>query len=274
MISGERQPLVSFIVPYFNAGSTIQEAIDSIFNQDYENFDIWIVNDGSTDEKSIDKLKDFEGNSQIRILHQQNAGPSVARNNAIKQSEADFFVPLDADNKICKAALSKSLSEILKLDGYGVVYGNFQYFGNKSGAKMQKPFSIKNAFIYNQIDTCALISRKLFDNGLFYDENLSKIGLEDWEFWINAYFMHWNLLYLDIDFFEMRVNEQSRTFQVANKNIDLIKEYVYKKHSNLLAREFNLLFYETKMLKETPDYKIGNILLKPYRFLKSLIQSR
>ena len=53
-------PLVSFIIPYFNAGTTIQETIDSIFNQSYPNFDIWLINDGSTDQYSIDKLKDFE----------------------------------------------------------------------------------------------------------------------------------------------------------------------------------------------------------------------
>ena len=54
-----KTPLVSFIIPYFNAGSTIQETIDSIFNQSYTNYDIWLINDGSTDPFSIEKLKEF-----------------------------------------------------------------------------------------------------------------------------------------------------------------------------------------------------------------------
>jgi glycosyltransferase involved in cell wall biosynthesis len=272
MISGEKQPLVSFIVPYFNAGSTIQQAIDSIFNQDYSNFDVWIINDGSTDEQSVEKLKDFEGNPQIKVLHQQNAGPSVARNNAIKQSTAEFFVPLDADNKICSNALSESVNEILKSEGIGAVYGNFIYFGNRSGLKKQSAFSIRKALIYNQVDTCALISRKLFDSGIFYDEHLSKIGLEDWEFWISAYSKCWEIVYLDIDFFEMRVSEESRTFQVANKNLDEIKRYVFSKHSSILAAEYEKIFYELKMQHESPDFTIGRMILKPYRTIKSIFQ--
>lgn len=49
-IKNSNQPLVSFIVPYYNADNTIQETVDSIFSQDYENFDVWIVDDGSTEQ--------------------------------------------------------------------------------------------------------------------------------------------------------------------------------------------------------------------------------
>ena len=75
---------------------------------------------------------------------------------------------------------------------------------------------------------------------------------------------------MDETLFEIRMNANSRTFQVANKNIDAIKDYVYKKHAVILAKEFNNLFYACKMLKETPDYKIGKFLLSPYRFIKKL----
>jgi len=102
-------PLVSFIIPYYNAGATIQETIDSIFNQSYNNFDIWLINDGSTDPYSIEKLKDFEGNEKIHVLHQENAGPSVARNVAIAHSKADYILPLDADDLIENSSLSESL---------------------------------------------------------------------------------------------------------------------------------------------------------------------
>ena len=64
-----KTPLVSFIIPYFNAGSTIQETIDSIFNQSYTNYDIWLINDGSTDTFSIEKLKDFDIKSKELFIH-------------------------------------------------------------------------------------------------------------------------------------------------------------------------------------------------------------
>lgn len=102
-----KQPLVSFIIPYYNSGETIQETIDSIFNQSYPHFDIWLINDGSTDQLSIDKLKEFEGNDKIHLLHQENAGPSVARNKAIQLSSAEFIVPLDADDLVVTTAISE-----------------------------------------------------------------------------------------------------------------------------------------------------------------------
>ena len=98
-------PLVSFIIPYYNAGVTIQETIDSIFNQSYPQFDIWLINDGSTDPFSIEKLKDFEGNDKIHIIHQENAGPCVARNVAIEKTNADYILPMDADNTIIETSL-------------------------------------------------------------------------------------------------------------------------------------------------------------------------
>ena len=74
---------------------------------------------------------------------------------------------------------------------------------------------------------------------------------------------------MDETLFEIRMNANSRTFQVANKNIDAIKDYVYKKHAVILAKEFNNLFYAFKMLKETPDFRVGNWILSPYRMIKN-----
>ena len=264
-------PLVSFIIPYYNSGSTIQETIDSIFNQSYKNFDVWIINDGSTEINAIEKLKEFESNPQINILHQENAGPSVARNNAIKKSNAKYILPLDADNLICKDSILTSIAIIENDKKNAAVFGNFRFLGEKRGIKKNAPYEIKEAFIYSQLDTCALIKKEVFDSGIFYDEFLSKLGLEDWEFWINVFNNGWGVKYLDFVFFEMRVSNSSRTFQVANKNIDTIKGYIYKKHAVLLAKEFNDSFYVCKMLKETPDYKIGKFLLTPHRFIKKII---
>jgi glycosyltransferase involved in cell wall biosynthesis len=274
MISGERQPLVSFIIPYYNAGNTIAETVESIVNQSYENYNIWIINDGSTDSYSIEKLKQFEGHSKINILHQENAGPSIARNNAIRRTEATYIVPLDADDKILPNILGNAIHILERANTIGVVYGNLNFFGERREIKEQQIFDIKKQLIWNQVAVCAVIRKAVFETAGYYDQYLSKPGLEDWEFWIRVYEAGWKFQKSDEIYFEVRVDEQSRTFQVANRNLEVIKDYVYKKHSNLLVREYNSLFYETKMLKETPDYKIGNILLKPYRFLKSLIQSR
>jgi glycosyltransferase involved in cell wall biosynthesis len=265
-------PLVSFIIPYFNAGSTIQETIDSVFNQSYPNFDIWIINDGSTDKLSIEKLKDFEGNDKIHILHQENAGPSVARNNAIKRTKSDFILPLDADDKILNKTIIHCLNEFNNDNEIGVVYGNLHFFGETTFIKDQAIFYLNNQLLWNQVAVCSLIRKGVFEDIGFYDEKLSKIGLEDWEFWIRVGISKWKFKKVNELHFQIRTSKHSRTFAVANKNVSEIKEYVFKKHYSSIIDEYSRLLYDKKMLLETPDYKIGNLILSPYRFIKKLFK--
>ena len=75
----------------------------------------------------------------------------------------------------------------------------------------------------------------------------------------------WKFYYIDKTMFNVRVLNNSRTFQVANKNLEEIKSYVYKKHSDLLFKEFMNLFHEHKNMKNTFEYKIGKIMLNPFR---------
>jgi glycosyltransferase involved in cell wall biosynthesis len=263
-------PLVSFIIPYHNAGATIQDTVDSIFNQTYQNFDVWIVNDGSTDPFSIEKLKDFDGNEKIHILHQENAGPGSARNLAIQRSKAEFIVPLDADDLIDSNSVAKSLN-VFKNNEIGAVYGNIQYFGEEATVKIQADFKIDRQLIMNQIAVTALIRKVVFDDVGLYDLILSKPGLEDWEFWIRMGQSSWKIQKLEMIFFQARIQNSSRTYQVANKNLNFIQDYVYKKHVNLVMKNYNDLYYQKKQLLETPDYRIGNFILAPYRFFKKKI---
>jgi glycosyltransferase involved in cell wall biosynthesis len=264
-------PLVSFIIPYYNAGATIQETIDSIFNQSYPNFDIWLINDGSSDQVSIDKLKDFEGIDKIHILHQVNAGPSVARNTAIKLTQAEYIISLDSDDKIAWDTINTCI-ESMKIDSnIGVTYGNLQFFGEVTKTQIQEDFKIEKQLLWNQIAVCCLIRKKVFDDVGLYDEYLSKLGLEDWEFWIRVGISNWKFKKIEDVHFYIRIVSTSRTFEVANKNLILIKDYVYQKHSNSLIKEYEKKYYEYKMVQETPDYRIGNGFMKPYRFVKRIL---
>jgi len=155
-------PLVSFIIPYFNAGTTIQETIDSIFNQSYPNFDIWLINDGSTDQFSIDKLKEFEGNDKIHMLHQENAGPSVAKNIGVQNAKGELICFVDSDNILLNNYIKEAViafDENLTID---VVYSDFEYFGDRLGIhKSNKIDSSKSIFNTLKLPTGYLIEKQL-----------------------------------------------------------------------------------------------------------------
>jgi cellulose synthase/poly-beta-1,6-N-acetylglucosamine synthase-like glycosyltransferase len=189
---------------------------------------------------------------------------------AIINTKAKYFVPLDADDVIEKNALELALSQIQNNEKIGAIYGHYEWFGSRQGLKEQHEFLLEKQFIMNQIPITALIRKEMWEEIGGYDTFLSKPGLEDWEFWLKAGLSNWHLQLCDITFFKVRVNEASRTFEVANKNLDLIKKYVFEKHSLALAQTYETLWYQKKQLTETPDYHIGNFLMSPYRLLKKI----
>lgn len=264
------KPLVSIVIPFYNAGETIAETMDSVFAQHYDNFDVWVINDGSTDQASIAALKQYENNPKVHILHQENLGPSVARNAAIEQTKAEFIVPLDADDLIEPNTIENALKIFSNDDMIGVVYGDIQCFGERTELRIQETFDMRKQLIYNQVAICTVIKKSVFEDTGYFDTELSKPGLEDWEFWIRVGSSKWKLAHSNSIHFQVRVSRSSRTFEVANKNKAEIREYVYRKHANLILREYESLFYELKMERESINQKIGAFLLKPYRKLKSL----
>ena len=89
--------MFSIIIPVYNGEKFIEDAVNSVFEQTYNDWEMVIVNDGSKDN-TADVLKKYEINSQIKIIHQENGGVSVARNTAISASKGEYIVFLDADD--------------------------------------------------------------------------------------------------------------------------------------------------------------------------------
>lgn len=117
---------VSVIVPVFNAAEYISKTIDSILNQDFQDYELIVVDDGSTDN-SLEIIKKALENTTVpnRIIHQENSGVSVARNKAIEASNGEYVVFVDADDYITPNHLSTlydgqsdfSLTLVVKKEG-------------------------------------------------------------------------------------------------------------------------------------------------------------
>ena len=92
-------PKVSVIIPCYNQGACLEEAVDSVLAQTFQDFEILVVNDGSTDEATIRMLGKYE-RPKTRVIHTDNQGLAMARNNGIREARGAYILPLDADDKI------------------------------------------------------------------------------------------------------------------------------------------------------------------------------
>ena len=96
-------PKISVILPVYNAQEYIKKAIESVVNQTFTDFELIIVNDGSTDNTS-DILSQFD-DRRICVINQNNLGPGAARNNALQIAGGEYVMYLDSDDWFCPNAL-------------------------------------------------------------------------------------------------------------------------------------------------------------------------
>src|SRR5690554_3840739 len=88
--------MISVVIPLYNKEKSIMNTIQSVLNQTFQDFEIVVINDGSTDKSAeiVEHIKDF----RIRLVHQENQGVSAARNRGIKEAKYDWVAFLDGDD--------------------------------------------------------------------------------------------------------------------------------------------------------------------------------
>ena len=107
-------PLVSIIVPIYNTAKYLPKCLDSILNQTYQNLEIILVDDGSTDDSGTIAKNYAKKDSRIKVIHQENAGQSSARNLGLKKSTGEYISFIDSDDTIAKTFVEKLLQPYLK----------------------------------------------------------------------------------------------------------------------------------------------------------------
>ena len=258
---------ISVIIPCFNHGIYIQEALDSVLITKYPfEYEIIIINDGSTDPITI-KILEGLNDSRIQVIHQKNAGPSVARNNAISHSRGKYILPLDADNKISPKFLCKGFEILTSNEGISIVHSKGIKFGLNNKSEFGGIVDFQQLVLYNTVDTCALFRKTVWEKVGGYDEFLSKRGLEDWDFWLCCAENGFKFHFIDEVLFYYRENENSRTMKVANNNLEIVVNYIQKKHANFIVETYKALRFDFNNLLKSREYSLGIMLLSPLRKL-------
>lgn len=236
MTISEKKIDVSVIIPCFNQGRFLGESIESVIDQTFRDFEIIIVNDGSTEEHTLKILAELEKKyPNFSIIHQENRGLAGARNAGIKASKGEFFLPLDADDTIEPTMLEKCHEEITKNQKLGMVYSWVHFFGNDESIWENSGYNFYDLLSANQLTACALVRKKAWEEVGGYDEKM-KYGYEDWEFWIRLGKSDWFGKLVKEPLFNYRRHGESMISGSELKHYEIVK-YIRTKHKGLYSKE-------------------------------------
>jgi glycosyltransferase involved in cell wall biosynthesis len=227
---------LSVVVPYHNLGRYIDETISSIIRSDYEHKEIIIVNDGSADKYSIEKLSQYREKENFQVLDIRNRGLGNARNIGAQAARGEFLAFLDADDKIDPAYYSKAIGVLTSYDNVQFVGCWTKYF--ERSEKTWPAFSPEPPVIlyHNTINSSSLLfTRRAF---LDYGQNDTLMpfqGLEDFETVISLLEAGCNGVVLPEILFYYRVRPDSMIRDVSNTKKLLLLQYIADKHKEFYA---------------------------------------
>lgn len=275
--------LLSIVIPCYNDYTYITTAVNSALKQTWQYKEIIIVDDGSS-IRTQEVLKKFKS-KEIRVITQNNQGPSAARNRGIQSASGKYILVLDSDDFFEPIFSQKAIEIIDSRANIKIVtcYGRWFVSENKSLIHKPSGGNIEN-FLYK----CGAFGSTLFlkedwerVNG--YDEAM-KLGYEDWEFYIRVLEGGGEVIVIPEVLFHYRNKKDSRNSLANNKKYEIWK-YIYLKHNKLYINDFerfvSTIIYllqqqdeENRRLRNKPDFRIGYYLLLPIRKIKLLLFPR
>lgn len=261
----ENAPLVSVIVPCYNDGKYINDCLDSIHAQCYDNYEIILVDDGSIDRKTIFEIDNIN-HPKIKKYRTENQGPSKTRNFGISKSKGKYIFPLDADNKVGNLFISEAVRFLEKNPETKIVNCDLTYFGAKKGLKIFPRFSIEKLLCENIIECASIFRRSDFDKTIGYNPNM-KDGFEDWDFWLSLLENGGKVYKIEKAEIYYRVRKKSRNNSIAPEQFQKLRRQIYDNHKELYSKHFldPQKCFEYELIKSSKEYLLGKFLLKPIR---------
>lgn len=261
----EKMKLISVVIPCYNHGRYLEEAVDSVLTQSYRHVEIVIVNDGSTDPFTIEVLQTFN-KPKCTVLHTENRGLPAARNNGIRASQGEYICCLDADDKYHPDYFRRAV-EVFERDReirYGAVPPWVQFFGSadtlwKTIGHNTEGFAPFLQGLRNNIQSATMFRRICWEEAGGFDESMT-LGYEDWDFWIKMLDLGYRWFCIEEPLIYYRQKEESMVTRADEIRPRLLEALIknnygfYEKHlvPMLLARdqEVRMLQQENRMLVE------------------------
>lgn len=229
---------VSVIIPCYNQGTYLLEAVDSVRAQAYKNIEIIIVNDGSDDEETSRICASLEGPG-VKVLTTTNQGLAAARNNGIEEAIGTYILPLDADDKIAPEYISEALKVLQSDSQIGIVYCRARLFGAIDGDWQLPDYSIEEMLRDNVIFCTALFRRDDWERVGGYDPGML-YGWEDYDFWLSLIERGLQVHRLEGRYFFYRVSPDSMVrSKEKSQKVEMFKR-IFQRHRDLFSKHIEI----------------------------------
>lgn len=265
---------ISVIITTYNRANLLKDAIESVLGQNFQNFELIVVDDCSSDNTG-DIVRKFQDKRISYLKHKKNMGDAAAKNTGIRAARGEYIISLDDDDLMVSWALEELIGQFKKStkSNLGGVYGWSWWIYNKGKTlkllTFQKSGKIFKVALKNQIFTNILLKKEVFDTIGFYDETLSS-GY-DHDFYLRLAKVY------DVDFvsrilFVIRVQQQKHLSELSLSHMERY-QYITRRfsrgarhHGTLILRFFPAsLYFKLSLLKHkiaTIIKIIGNAKLK------------
>ena len=242
-------PIVSVMLPVYNGAQFVSRAIESVFNQTYNELELIVVDDGSSDN-SLDVVESY-ADSRLKVFTKANGGPASARNFGIKRCSGEFITLIDQDDLWYPKKLEEQVKLLNQDNKLGMVYCDaLSIYEDGSGpARKWSELHIPQAgkvFIElykgNFILSSSAIFRKFIINEIgFMDENMKFFGVDDYEYWLRIA-LNSEIGYVPEILVERRLHKSNLSFRnkksqsmMYNNAIEVRKKY-NKLYSNIFLK--------------------------------------
>jgi len=220
---------ISVIIPVFNAEDFLEDALRSIFEQNYQNMEIIVVDDGSTDDTDVLLQKYGE---EIHCIRQENRGPSAARNRGLQISTGELIAFLDADDEWSKTKIKLQLSQMKSDDSLEIVVGKLRRFWTEKKLDRTERHYIDEGTKVLHLGA-SLFKREAFEKIGLFDENL--LHGEDWDWFIRAKDSGLKIgMFPDVVMYQcLHQNNLTRNREEGNQNIlKMLKKNIDRRIEN------------------------------------------
>ncbi len=271
---------VSVIMPCFNDGAYIEEAVASIRAQTYPNIELVIIDDGSDEPETKAVLEKLESSGAV-LLHTNRLRPAGARNAGIAAATGEYILPVDADDLIAPNYIEKAVKIMDDNDNIGVVYCHADLFGEQSGPWELPDYSLEKMLLDNIIFVSAMFRREDWCKVGGYRTTM-KHGMEDYDFWLSILELDRSVHQLPEVLFHYRIKPVSRTTRFQEDPAVVQQTYrmiynqhpvLYEKYKDLYAMVLRDALIEQLFLNRAYQKSIGILeQLKKVPVLKNIIK--